>query len=721
MVGDVHRFVILILVAWSSYGVKITPCDTSLWVQAVDVIAVRHSPHPLCTGCEVTFEIEAASMSDHLILLGGSADILFCHRYEDCMFVSAILREENLCPLLVVPENVPERECSFSLGRRLVFNVTMTLPNYMFRGSYDVLAKVHIKDKEPACFWFQDINVVAGNTWTNIRDYFSAFVGFVTASASSYVLGQYFPKITRGFLPQISGFLLLGVVVGPYMTNFVSRFYIYLLDSAINRTSLGFISLAAAAEIYFPHLQEFCGPIGWTVSVVTLSTFLFVSTFLVVLSNFIAIPLLDENNKSGVSWGIAFLMASIMAARSPSSAVAVTSEMNNGHTVQGKIMLGVTVASDLVVLVLFACCIYVVELEYFSTEAFLSISISLFVSGLYGLLFGLFLRGFLILLPSVKKVPESNDIVSVNSHGGKKINDLPWFILLNASNKLILFKGLVVLGTVYSMWQGSWIITHITGIKIDHLLVPFFASLYVGHSDQREDLAHVLHAWMPAIFLPFFTLTGASLDLGLLGSVLPWSLLITVARLISIWVGAYVSGYITDRPEKEKNWMGLTLVSQAGISLGLALEVQKKFVWGRDFSSVVIGVVVLNQLLGPILCRIGMLKMVGEMRPAKIRTGSKCLQPVVTEQGFTPLFAMDESHADSSVTNSGIQSPIETHMMSEPSFITSDDIPFTVMPNPITQDAPFFADHSGADRTATSNFTRQSISQTYPTMELPKF
>jgi len=58
--------------------------------------------------------------------------------------------------------------------------------------------------------------------------------------------------------------------------------------------------------------------------------------------------------------------------------------------------------------------------------------------------------------------------------------------------------------------------------------------------------------------------------------------------------------------------MGITLLAQAGISLGLALDVQRQFPWGRDFASLVIAIVVINQLLGPILCKIGMRRMIAE-------------------------------------------------------------------------------------------------------------
>ena len=46
------------------------------------------------------------------------------------------------------------------------------------------------------------------------------------------------------------------------------------------------------------------------------------------------------------------------------------------------------------------------------------------------------------------------------------------------------------------------------------------------------------------------------------------------------------------------------------MSLGLALQIQARFpVWGGDFSTLVISVVVMNQLLGPVLCKLGLAAM----------------------------------------------------------------------------------------------------------------
>lgn len=50
----------------------------------------------------------------------------------------------------------------------------------------------------------------------------------------------------------------------------------------------------------------------------------------------------------------------------------------------------------------------------------------------------------------------------------------------------------------------------------------------------------------------------------------------------------------------------MTLISQAGFSLGLAAVIARSFDWGRQFQAVIISCVIVNQLIGPPLCKLAM-------------------------------------------------------------------------------------------------------------------
>lgn len=117
----------------------------------------------------------------------------------------------------------------------------------------------------------------------------------------------------------------------------------------------------------------------------------------------------------------------------------------------------------------------------------------------------------------------------------------------------------------------------------------------------------------PYIFLPFFTLTGASLNLTAVLQCLPLACLITFLRVISILIG---SRFIAASSYAERQ-VWLTLISQAGVALGLALEVASRFPrWGEDLKTLVLSIVVINQVIGPPLCKCGLLQLKGPNVPA---------------------------------------------------------------------------------------------------------
>lgn len=119
----------------------------------------------------------------------------------------------------------------------------------------------------------------------------------------------------------------------------------------------------------------------------------------------------------------------------------------------------------------------------------------------------------------------------------------------------------------------------------------------------------------PAIFLPFFVLTGASLQLDDVHRIIFVATCVCLLRVVAIFSGSTSSGIMQKlcglhSSRTEIKYMWLTLLSQAGVALGLAISTKEQFpAWGQRFETLVISVVVLNQIIGPVLCKIGMLRM----------------------------------------------------------------------------------------------------------------
>jgi Kef-type K+ transport system membrane component KefB len=111
----------------------------------------------------------------------------------------------------------------------------------------------------------------------------------------------------------------------------------------------------------------------------------------------------------------------------------------------------------------------------------------------------------------------------------------------------------------------------------------------------------------------FFVLAGASFypvplhQIGFIGGA--FILLRVAGRIIGVWPGAAVN----HSDPKFKKWMGITLLPQAGVALGMALVAVNRFPHiGEVVLPIVIGTTVLFELIGPVMTRIA-LNRVGEV------------------------------------------------------------------------------------------------------------
>jgi Kef-type K+ transport system membrane component KefB len=107
----------------------------------------------------------------------------------------------------------------------------------------------------------------------------------------------------------------------------------------------------------------------------------------------------------------------------------------------------------------------------------------------------------------------------------------------------------------------------------------------------------------------FFILAGASLDIGMLnelGLIGAAYLLARIAgKLVGTWLGAWASGADLEI----RHWMGVALLPQAGVAIGMALMAATKFPEHRQsILSIVIGTTVFFELIGPVFTLVAIRK-----------------------------------------------------------------------------------------------------------------
>ena len=105
---------------------------------------------------------------------------------------------------------------------------------------------------------------------------------------------------------------------------------------------------------------------------------------------------------------------------------------------------------------------------------------------------------------------------------------------------------------------------------------------------------------------------GAALDLGALRETWLVAIVLVTARAALIWAGGYAGARMAGDPPVFRKMSGLSFVTQAGVSLGLAGIVQRSFPdWGAALATTIVAVISLNQVIGPAAMKVA-LGAVGE-------------------------------------------------------------------------------------------------------------
>ncbi len=407
-------------------------------------------------------------------------------------------------------------------------------------------------------------------------------ISFGVVALASKEIGAFFAKYN---LPLISGFLFAGVLVGPFVLDIIPAEAIGKLRF-VDEISLAFIAFAAGSELYLKELRSRFKSIAWVTTGLVISTSVLGGLAFYFLTQYIPFTQgMSVTSRIAVS----VLVGAILVARSPSSAIAIVNELRaKGPFTQT--MLGVTVIMDVAVIILFA----------FSSEiadallANLRVNIS-FIALLLGELALSVLLGYLL---------------------GRVIR-----LMLRLKISTVV-KGVILLMLGYSVFLGSTFLRHYSHnswgneILLEPLLVSMIASFYViNWTPHRDQLIKILRDISPPIYIAFFTLTGASLALDVLLKTWQIAVALFLVRVFSIFLGSFTGGTIAREPFKNNTVSWMAYITQAGVGLGLAKEVAVEFPqFGIDFATIIIAVIVLNQIAGPPLFK-WVLTYIGETHP----------------------------------------------------------------------------------------------------------
>lgn len=148
------------------------------------------------------------------------------------------------------------------------------------------------------------------------------------------------------------------------------------------------------------------------------------------------------------------------------------------------------------------------------------------------------------------------------------------------------------------------------------LVCMMIGAMVVNYCPEQQSIMEQTDRFTPPLFLMFFVLSGADLDLSVLPSVGLLGVSYILLRSIGKWVGAMTGAAVVKSDHAVRKYLGLTLLPQAGVAIGMAQLVLARFPqFGSQISAVVLSATLVYELIGPVITKSALTKA-GEIKKA---------------------------------------------------------------------------------------------------------
>lgn len=402
--------------------------------------------------------------------------------------------------------------------------------------------------------------------------------------ALALVGGLLMSRLTKKLnLPAVTGYLVAGLLLGPFCigTLGISGFGFNSLEQVeglgiISQAAMGFIAFTIGNEFRLSQLKSMGRQaiiIGILQAVIT--------TILVD----IALIALHFAMPDVISIPAAITLGAIASATAPAATLMVVRQYKADGPLTRLLMLVVAI-DDAVGLVLFAVSFGIahsievggISITGMVVEPIVEIVLSLGLGAVLGLIL---------------------DRVEIFFH--------------SRSRRMSISVGFVMLAVGLSMIKFE-----IAGVHCGFsllLVCMMLGTVFCNVCDTSEELMDRVEGWTIPLNILFFVISGAELDLNILSDpmVLLIGALYIIARSAGKYFGAFGSCKVTKCNEKITKNLGITLLPQAGVALGMSVTAAA-LADGALIRNVVLFSVLVYELIGPTLTKRSLLAA-GEIKP----------------------------------------------------------------------------------------------------------
>lgn len=375
--------------------------------------------------------------------------------------------------------------------------------------------------------------------------------------AAAMAAGLLFNRLAKLIsLPNVTGYLVAGLLIGPSVLNLVPQGSLVNLEPLVT-LALGFIAFSIGGEFKLGTIKAIGGK----------------SIIITVFQAMTAVILVDAVLWAcGFDLPLALTLGAIAAATAPAATLMVVRQYKAKGTVT-QTLLPVVAMDDAIGLVVFAVSLALsqtlsaggeLSVKTMLLEPLFEIVLSLLVGGAIGLAASVALRFF-----------HSKDN----------------FLCVSIAS---VFLAVALAG----LWNlSSLLLCMAVGATICNL---------------RKDADQLLDGcdrWTPPLFMLFFVISGAELNLAAIPTVGLLGALYIIVRSTGKYFGTYLGASIVHADHNVKKYLGLALLPQAGVAIGMAqMCVTALPEYASRISTVVLCATLVYELVGPVITKIALMK-----------------------------------------------------------------------------------------------------------------
>ncbi len=362
-------------------------------------------------------------------------------------------------------------------------------------------------------------------------------------------------------LPNVTGYLLAGLLMGPCVLKILPEATVNSFN-LISQMALAFIAFTIGLSFKRSYFKR----VGTAPVIIAifeaLAAVFFVQLILVL---------------AGFDPAFSIVLGAIAAATAPAATIMVIKQYHAKGPLTDT-LLSVVAIDDAVALVAFGFAVTIAKTMTSAGDTNLLLSLlepfgEVFLSLLIGLVLGV-----LITIPL--------------KHFKKQ------------GNRLVILIAFVFLSSSLASQFG-----------VSELLACMMAgAAFCNISPESDRLADLADQITPPLFLMFFVVSGASLDISILPSIGLIGIIYVTVRVIGKITGAYLGAKIMKTPSQVAKYLGPTLIPQAGVAIGLTIVAQSVVPEYADtIRAVVLCGTLIYELVGPVITKWSLTKA-GEIK-----------------------------------------------------------------------------------------------------------